>query len=76
MVNICSKFYFYYMCRWAKLINTLVDFLVRMSAVAMQLYQIEDSLDVTQFACRIDEVQEEEDDMFIGYLKVLMLMGT
>ena len=59
MVNICSKFYFYYMCRWAKLINTLVDILVRMSVVATQLYQIEDSLDVTQFrstsvtACRV-----------------------
>ena len=76
MVNICSKFYFYYMCRWAKLINTLVDFLVRMSVVAAQLHQIEDSLDVAQFACRIDEVQEEEDDMFIGDLKFLMLMDT
>ena len=62
------------MCRRAKLINTLVDFLVRMSVVATQLYQIEDSLDV--FACRIDEVQEEEDDMFIGDLKFLMLMDT
>ena len=62
------------MYRLAKLINTLVDFLVRMSVVATQLYQIEDSLDV--FACRIDEVQEEEDDMFIGDLKFLMLMDT
>ena len=42
MVNICNKFYFYYMCRWAKLITTLVEFLVRMSVVAKQLYEIEE----------------------------------
>lgn len=70
-----------------KLITTLVEFLLRLSMVSEQMV---DSLqaapeDVRQpqlagaeqgVACRIAEVQEEEDDMFDGDLNFLMLKDT
>ena len=42
------KFYFSLLCRWANLITTLVEFLMRLSMVAEQLYQIENSLEAAQ----------------------------
>lgn len=46
--KIIIKFYFSLLCRWANLITTLVEFLMRLSVVAEQLYQIEDSLEAAQ----------------------------